>query len=153
MRYVILLLLGSVTLSAQQAVPSHAVARPLGRAATEEVARVNGVVLTSLRLQAALSRLIPMESFHRNVTASKVDELRAQALERPRVREQRAQPEADEVRGGFVARDQQQDREGEHLRRGQAPALVLRQHERRDQVLARLAGTCLPQDPVRKRQF
>lgn len=82
MRYVIpLLFLGSVGLGAQQAVPSHAVQRKPAASEAREVARVNGVVLTSLRLEAALSRLIPMESFHRNVNATKVDELRARALD------------------------------------------------------------------------
>ena len=82
MRYVLpSLLLGSATLAAQQAVPSHPVQRTPTPTETREVARVNGVVLTSLRLEAALSRLIPLESFHRNVSAAKVDELRARALD------------------------------------------------------------------------
>ncbi len=65
-------------LAAQQPVPSHAPAAPAST--LTEVARVNGVAVTSDRLAAALSTLIPQESFHRNVDARRMAELRTQAL-------------------------------------------------------------------------
>jgi len=66
--------------SAQKPVASHgaASARP---AAVQVVARVNDAPITSDRLDAALRRLIPFESFHRNVGADTVERLRAKALE------------------------------------------------------------------------
>ncbi len=66
--------------AAQQPVPSHAPAPAASAAATTDVARVNGVAVTSDRLAAALSALIPQESFHRNVDARRMAELRTQAL-------------------------------------------------------------------------
>ncbi len=66
--------------AAQQPVASHATARPV-RPPVREVARVNNVPLMSDRLDVALNALIPMESFHRNVSSAKVDELRKQALD------------------------------------------------------------------------
>ncbi|MEQ1729619.1 MAG: peptidylprolyl isomerase [Vicinamibacterales bacterium] len=65
-------------LAAQQPVPSHAPAAPAS--IRTEVARVNGVAVTSDRLAAALATLIPQESFHRNVDAHRMAELRTQAL-------------------------------------------------------------------------
>ncbi len=62
--------------SAGQMMASHAPSRTR----PVEAARVNGVPIMSDRLDAALHRLIPFESFHRNVSAEKVDELRRQAL-------------------------------------------------------------------------
>ena len=66
--------------AAQRPVPSHAVAAPPRPAATE-VARVNGTSITSDRLDAAVSALIPMESFHRNVSVDKMAALRQRALQ------------------------------------------------------------------------
>ena len=60
--------------------PSHTVAGPV-RAPAHEVARVNDVALMSSRLDAAVSSLIPSESFHRNVSAEKMATLRQRALE------------------------------------------------------------------------
>jgi peptidyl-prolyl cis-trans isomerase C len=66
--------------SAQKPVASHAAAsaRP---AAAHVVARVNDAPITSDRLDIALRRLIPFESFHRNVGADTVERLRGQALD------------------------------------------------------------------------
>jgi SurA N-terminal domain len=66
--------------SAQKPVASHASAsaRP---AAVHVVARVNGAPITSDRLDVALNRLIPFESFHRNVSATTVEQLRGKALD------------------------------------------------------------------------
>jgi parvulin-like peptidyl-prolyl isomerase len=66
--------------SAQQPVASHRTAAA-PRAAVSVVARVNGAPITSDRLELALRRLIPFESFHRNVSAAAVDRLRTQALD------------------------------------------------------------------------
>ena len=51
------------------------------RAETHEVARVNGAVIMSDRLETAVAALIPRESFHRNVSAEKQAALREQALQ------------------------------------------------------------------------
>jgi peptidyl-prolyl cis-trans isomerase C len=66
--------------SAQKPVASHgtASARP---AAVPVVARVNDATITSDRLDVALRRLLPFESFHRNVGADTVERLRAKALD------------------------------------------------------------------------
>lgn len=68
------------TASAQRPVASHgtASAQP---AAAGVVASVNGAPITSDRLDVALRRLIPFESFHRNVRADTVERLRGQALD------------------------------------------------------------------------
>jgi peptidyl-prolyl cis-trans isomerase C len=64
-----------------QAVASHATTvRP--RSPVREVARVNGVSLTSDRLDASVNATIPMESFHRTVSAAKLREFREKALQR-----------------------------------------------------------------------
>jgi peptidyl-prolyl cis-trans isomerase C len=79
-----LLLVSALTASAagagQRPVPSHAVS-PSARPPVREVARVNGTALMSDRLDAAVGALIPMESFHRNVSAEKMATLRRQALQ------------------------------------------------------------------------
>lgn len=49
---------------------------------TAVVARVNGVTIDSDRLAAAVNVLLPMESFHRNVSAERLETLRREALER-----------------------------------------------------------------------
>jgi len=67
--------------SARQAVPSHASA-PAARPPAREVARVNGVVLTSDRLDASVNAMIPLESFHRTVNPQKLREFRDKALAR-----------------------------------------------------------------------
>jgi len=100
--------------SAQKPVASHgtASARP---AAVRVVARVNDAPITSDRLDVALRRLIPFESFHRNVSADTVERLRGQALDGLIDEELRYQdgvrqgltPSAAEVNAGveaFVAR-------------------------------------------------
>jgi peptidyl-prolyl cis-trans isomerase C len=72
--------------AAEQAMPSsramasHAVAASV-HAPAIEVVRVNGVPLMSSRLDAAVSSLIPAESFHRNVSAEKMAALRQRALQ------------------------------------------------------------------------
>ena len=72
--------LGSSAAAAQTPAPSHTVVPPT-RKAPREVARVNDVVLTSDRLEAAVNALIPLESFHQTVGDAKVAELRKQALQ------------------------------------------------------------------------
>jgi hypothetical protein len=70
------MLLALIAAAAQQAWPSHVVeaSRPAA------VAVVNGVTLRSDRLDAAVSTMLPLESFHQNVSADKVAELREKAL-------------------------------------------------------------------------
>lgn len=70
------MLLALMAAAAQQAWPSH-VAEASRPAA---VAVVNGVTLRSDRVDAAVSTLLPLESFHQNVSADKVAELRKKAL-------------------------------------------------------------------------
>jgi len=65
--------------AAQRPVPSHRTPAPV-HTAVREVARVNGVALTSDRLDSAVSALVPMESFHRNVSPEKMTALRQKAL-------------------------------------------------------------------------
>lgn len=67
------------TASAQKPVASHGIASAQPVAGV--VARVNGAPITSDRLDIALRRLIPFESFHRNVRADTVERLRGQALD------------------------------------------------------------------------
>jgi peptidyl-prolyl cis-trans isomerase C len=62
----------------QRAMPSHADTRD--RSAPREVARVNGVAVMSDRVDAAVNRLVPLESFHRTVDPRRMAELRANAL-------------------------------------------------------------------------
>jgi peptidyl-prolyl cis-trans isomerase C len=64
--------------SAQQPVASHGTTAGTG---ARVVARVNGAPIMGDRLDAALNRLIPFESFHRNVSADTVERLRGQALD------------------------------------------------------------------------
>lgn len=63
----------------QQAWPSHA--REAPRAAARPVAVVNGTRLLSDRLDAAVNTLLPLESFHRNVSADTMASLRGRALQ------------------------------------------------------------------------
>lgn len=63
---------------AQTLVPSHA---PSGSLALRIVARVNDVPITSDRLEAARNALIPLTSFHRNVSPEKLAEIRRKALD------------------------------------------------------------------------
>jgi parvulin-like peptidyl-prolyl isomerase len=95
-----------VPVAGQQAYSSHAAAgaRPPAR----EVARVNGVSLTSARLNAALNALIPLESFHRGVGAGKLDELRKKALDRIVAEELQYQ---EGVRVGVLVPDDQLQKE------------------------------------------
>jgi parvulin-like peptidyl-prolyl isomerase len=71
---------GQTMPSPERAVPSHAVAGAV-RPPAHEVVRVNGVPLMSSRLDAAVSSLIPAESFHRNVSAEKMAALRQRTLQ------------------------------------------------------------------------
>ena len=100
--------------SAQKPVASHGTssARP---AAVRVVARVNDAPITSDRLDVALRRLVPFESFHRNVSADTLERLRGKALDGLVDEELRYQdgvrqgltPSAAEVNAGveaFVAR-------------------------------------------------
>lgn len=70
---------------AQQLAPSHppvtSAPASTSRPAPTEVARVNGVPLTSDRLDAALSQLLPQESFHQTVNGAALVELRKKALQ------------------------------------------------------------------------
>ncbi|MFN7915650.1 MAG: peptidylprolyl isomerase [Vicinamibacterales bacterium] len=76
----LVLSLGVATLDAQRPMPSHPPATPPPAGAVQEVALVNGMAVTSDRVAAVLSTLIPQESFHRNVSAEKMTALRRQAL-------------------------------------------------------------------------
>lgn len=73
-------LAGVRVVAVQQAVPSHDVAsaRPPVRA----VATVNGVAINDDRLALAINALMPLETFHRQVSAEKVAEVRQKALDR-----------------------------------------------------------------------
>src|SRR5712691_4449145 len=71
---------GQTVPSPERAMPSHAVAASV-RPSAHEVVRVNGVPLMSSRLDAAVSTLIPAESFHRNVSGEKMATLRQRALQ------------------------------------------------------------------------
>jgi hypothetical protein len=53
---------------------------PAHRQPAREVARVNGAPLMSDRLEAAVNALIPQESFHRNVPAATLADMRRRAL-------------------------------------------------------------------------
>lgn len=66
--------------AAQQPVSAHTATtlRPVPR----EVARVNGVAIKEDRLALAVNALMPMESFHRNVSADKMAALRQKAIDR-----------------------------------------------------------------------
>ena len=66
--------------AAQVPVASHATGRS-ATAAVREVARVNGVSLGPDRLDAALRALLPLESFHRNVSPDRMAALRSKALQ------------------------------------------------------------------------
>jgi peptidyl-prolyl cis-trans isomerase C len=66
--------------SAQKPVASHGTAAAQ-LPAVRVVARVNDAPITSDRLDSALRRVIPFESFHRNVSAETVERLRGKALE------------------------------------------------------------------------
>jgi parvulin-like peptidyl-prolyl isomerase len=66
----------AATAVAQRPVPSHAAA-----SGVREVARVNGVSLTSDRLDAAVSAMMPLESYHRSMPADKLAGLRRKALD------------------------------------------------------------------------
>lgn len=66
--------------AAQRLAPSHAVAAA-GVPPVHEVARVNGTILRSDRLDAAVARMIPAESFHRNVSPDKLADIRIRALD------------------------------------------------------------------------
>lgn len=73
------LVLGASSAYAQRLAPSHSVS-PTGRPAPREVARVNGTILLSDRLDAAVNALIPLESFHQTIGNGKLAEFRKQAL-------------------------------------------------------------------------
>jgi parvulin-like peptidyl-prolyl isomerase len=70
----------SAAAAAQVPVASHATGRS-ATAAVREVARVNGVSLGPDRLDAALRALVPLESFHRNVSPDRMAALRSTALQ------------------------------------------------------------------------
>lgn len=79
------LFLATTISAAQRAVPSHESPRTTTPApaapAAHAVARVNDAVIMSDRLDAAVAALIPMESFHRNVSDEKRAALKRQALD------------------------------------------------------------------------
>ena len=72
------IILAGTLAPAQTLVPSHA---PSGSRALRIVARVNDVPITSDRLDAAVNALIPVTSFHRNVSPEKLAEIRRKALD------------------------------------------------------------------------
>jgi parvulin-like peptidyl-prolyl isomerase len=95
---------------AQKPVASHGTAAA-APAAARVVARVNDAPITSDRVDLALRRLIPFESFHRNVSAVTVERLRGEALDGLIDEELRYQdgvrlglkPSAADVDAGFKA--------------------------------------------------
>jgi peptidyl-prolyl cis-trans isomerase C len=99
MSWPLLLVLAAAT---QQAWPSHA--RELPRPAPVTVAVVNGVPLLSDRLEAAVNTLLPTQSFHQNVNAAKLADLRRQALMQIVDEELQFQ---DGVRGGLRVADRE----------------------------------------------
>jgi peptidyl-prolyl cis-trans isomerase C len=72
----------TTTTSAQQVrpMPSHK-ADATERPARSVVARVNGAPINSDELQAALDARLPLSSYHQNVSAEKLAELRREALD------------------------------------------------------------------------
>jgi parvulin-like peptidyl-prolyl isomerase len=68
------------TAAGQQAIASHATSGS-PRPPAVEVVRVNGVALTSDRLDVVLNALIPQESFHRTVSEPQMADLRRKALQ------------------------------------------------------------------------
>jgi len=75
---------------AQQPIASHAKGGVPASQVTV-VARVNAAPITSDRLDVALGRHLPLESYHRNVTAETVQHLRRQSLDELIVEELRYQ--------------------------------------------------------------
>ena len=96
--------------SAQKPVASHGTAAA-SPPASHVVARVNDALITGDRLDAALRRLMPFESFHRNVGADTMERLRGKALDGLVDEELRYQdgvrlrlaPSAADVDAGFKA--------------------------------------------------
>ena len=96
--------------SAQKPVASHGTAAA-PQPAVRVVARVNNAPIMSDRVDVALRRLIPFESFHRNVGAATVERLRGKALDGVVDEELRYQdgvrqgltPSRAEVNAGFKA--------------------------------------------------
>jgi peptidyl-prolyl cis-trans isomerase C len=74
--------LALTTMAAAQVsmMPSHEPTAPAREAATV-VARVNGVEIGSMELQAALDTRLPLSSYHRNVSPDKLAEMRREALD------------------------------------------------------------------------
>jgi len=100
--------------AAQQPVASHATAASTEPRVLEE-GRVNGVPLMSDRLDAALNALIPMESFHRNVSPDSLAALRQRALQNVVDEELHYQ---EGVRLGLTASDAEVDVGVARARRG-----------------------------------
>jgi parvulin-like peptidyl-prolyl isomerase len=99
--------------AAQQPVASHATGASAPARIREE-GRVNGVPLASDRVDAALNALIPMESFHRNVTRASLAALRQRALQNVIDEELHYQ---DGVRLGLTASDAEVDEDVARARR------------------------------------
>ncbi len=72
-------MLAATLARAQTPMPSHTSSGP--GALSEIVARVNGVPISSERLQAAMNALIPLSSFHRYVKPERLAEIRRTALD------------------------------------------------------------------------
>ncbi len=71
------LLAATAPAAAQRPIPSHPPTRPT----PVPVARIDGTILTSERVELQLQALIPRTSFHRSVKPERMAELRAQALD------------------------------------------------------------------------
>ena len=99
--------------AAQQPVASHATGASAPARIREE-GRVNGVPLTSDRVDAALNALIPMESFHRNVNPASLAALRKRALQGVIDEELQYQ---EGVRLGLTASDAEVDEDVARARR------------------------------------
>jgi peptidyl-prolyl cis-trans isomerase C len=116
--------------AAQQASPAHAPDAPR-RPGVHDVARVNGVAITDDRLTIAVNALIPLESFHRNVSADKMAALQQKALDGLIDEELRHQ---DAVRQGITITTAQVDERLAELTRQYGGTRQLDEAERRNGV-------------------
>jgi len=124
--------------SAEQASPAHP-PTIAGRPGAQVVARVNGVPIAGDRLTLAVNALLPLESFHRNVSADKLTALRQKALDGLIDEELRYQ---DGVRRGITVTSPDIDAQWADLTQRYGGASRLEEAERR----AGVTGPELRQD-------
>ena len=125
-------LAAGVSASSQKVISSHAASAV---SAPVTVARVNGVAIRDDRLALAVNALMPLESFHRNVSADKLAALRQKALDRLIDEELRYQ---DGVRRGVTVTPAEVDRRVSELAAQYGGTTKLAQAEQR-------AGVTVPQ--------